>query len=496
MSAIRSLLGAHIAILPVLTRNGSRAADFCRAAAASGLGFVGALFLNRHRFLAVVCVSFALLLTEARAQLPGVPTNFCPPPARFVEQGGGGQSGSLMCVCPDGTPFRLGGSCGGSGSQQQSRPQSQLPPGSVRCANGGYCAAGLKCATGGGCLPQDAVDCGNGKACVAGAKCSVGGGCVPQNSVDCGNGRSCNPGQRCTSNGGCVSENAVPCGDQYCNPGLICAAGNRCISQAEPKTPPGGVPTFIEDVRRWVGGMFSGTPSIVGTWQNSEVGRTILFKDDGFFDFSGSSILTLGGEWQIVSPGRVRIHMVGIGVPPAETCDYSITANSLRFSGCSMPRMWTRVAQQSTTNPVLLIVICGAVVLGIAVLVARRKRTQATSKKGVGTMQISEGLAKGIAISAMILAIIAIFVPIYGLYISFIALLLAVIAALTGDRVFATITPIVVAINLYFLSPSVWFVCHEVTNCGSMVAVILAALAAPFGAMAIHNAGLFAIKRV
>src|SRR5262249_55868504 len=65
-------------------------------------------------------VSLVLLLAEARAQLPGVDSRFCPPPAQFVPGGGG-----LMCVCPDGTPYGLGGSC--SSPQPEQAPVGRIP---------------------------------------------------------------------------------------------------------------------------------------------------------------------------------------------------------------------------------------------------------------------------------------------------------------------------------------------------------------------------------
>jgi hypothetical protein len=67
-------------------------------------------------------------------------------------------------------------------------------------------------------------------------------------------------------------------------------------------------------------------------------------------------------------------------------------------------------------------------------------------------------MAKGIGIAALIVAIVAFFVPIVGIAFSIFALILATLAALGGDRAYATATPIVVAVNTFGLSPSMWLV--------------------------------------
>ncbi len=61
-------------------------------------------------------------------------------------------------------------------------------------------------------------------------------------------------------------------------------------------------------------------------------------------------------------------------------------------------------------------------------------------------------MAKGFGIGALVCAIIALFVPIYGLYVSAIAMALATLASLNGDRVFATATATVAAVNTLFLN--------------------------------------------
>ena len=92
------------------------------------------------------------------------------------------------------------------------------------CGNNRYCLQGLKCRSGGGCMPIGSVDCGGPLGvCRPGSKCSVGGGCVPENSVDCGGGRSCRVGLQCAPNG-CWPVGAVGCGNGYCNAGQICTS--------------------------------------------------------------------------------------------------------------------------------------------------------------------------------------------------------------------------------------------------------------------------------
>ena len=75
----------------------------------------------------IICVSL-LFLTEVQAQLPGVPYNFCPPPAQFVP-GGGGLSVYVRTV----RLFDFGGSCGNAGG---------APPPGVHCGGSFASSAG------------------------------------------------------------------------------------------------------------------------------------------------------------------------------------------------------------------------------------------------------------------------------------------------------------------------------------------------------------------
>lgn len=63
---------------------------------------------------------------------------------------------------------------------------------------------------------------------------------------------------------------------------------------------------------------------------------------------------------------------------------------------------------------------------------------------------------KGLGIGAMVVAILAIFVPVVTIYVVWLALALAILAALMGDRVFPIVTVLISAINLFFFSPMTW----------------------------------------
>jgi len=70
---------------------------------------------------------------------------------------------------------------------------------------------------------------------------------------------------------------------------------------------------------------------------------------------------------------------------------------------------------------------------------------------------------------------------------------------LGGDRVFATVAPIVAAVNIYFISPSVWLFMWDQRQRGVdttfFVVLIVAFLAAPFVAMALNASGKVAIRK-
>jgi len=64
-------------------------------------------------------------------------------------------------------------------------------------------------------------------------------------------------------------------------------------------------------------------------------------------------------------------------------------------------------------------------------------------------------MAKGFGIAALVFAIVAIFIP-FGVVLSAVAIVLAIVAALLGDKTFATATSLIALVNTFFLSPSTW----------------------------------------
>lgn len=104
-------------------------------------------------------------------------------------------------------------------------------------------------------------------------------------------------------------------------------------------------------------------------------------------------------------------------------------------------------------------------------------------------------MAKGFGIAGLVLAILAIFVPIAGLFISGIAIICAIVAALAGDRIFATATPLIAGVNTFFLSASVWIMLAQQSSSerSSFAVFILACVAAPFVAMILNQTGKISI---
>jgi hypothetical protein len=92
-------------------------------------------------------------------------------------------------------------------------------------------------------------------------------------------------------------------------------------------------------------------------------------------------------------------------------------------------------------------------------------------------------MSKGVGIAALVLAILAIFIPLYGLFISVIASVCAVISALAGDRIFAIAAPVITAANLLFLSPSFWYIQNNSSDKTVNYVVLGVLVGAPFVAM-------------
>lgn len=76
------------------------------------------------------------------------------------------------------------------------------------------------------------------------------------------------------------------------------------------------------------------------------------------------------------------------------------------------------------------------------------------------------------------------------------AIVLAVIAALAGDRIFATATPIIAGVSIFFLSPLLWTIIEKEGQRGGGVSfylLIIVFLIAPFVAMFLNSTGKFVI---
>lgn len=98
-------------------------------------------------------------------------------------------------------------------------------------------------------------------------------------------------------------------------------------------------------------------------------------------------------------------------------------------------------------------------------------------------------MAKGFGVAALVLVFFAIiaFFPI-NLLLSAAAIVCAVIAAFAGDRLFGTATALLVAGNIFILSPMTWTaIIGEAQQGGTVfVLLILAFISAPFLAMLLN----------
>jgi hypothetical protein len=65
-------------------------------------------------------------------------------------------------------------------------------------------------------------------------------------------------------------------------------------------------------------------------------------------------------------------------------------------------------------------------------------------------------MGKGLGIAALVIAILSIFIPLYGIMTGWIALVLATLSALAGDRTFAVAVSAISLVAYVFLSPLMW----------------------------------------
>jgi len=104
--------------------------------------------------------------------------------------------------------------------------------------------------------------------------------------------------------------------------------------------------------------------------------------------------------------------------------------------------------------------------------------------------------AYGVALSTLMALTTVIIVPRYGLFVSAGAIVLSVIAALAGDRIFATATPIIAVVNTLFLSPFMWLLIRDHRGNGVEVFyfLVIVFFVAPFVAMFLNSKGKVVIK--
>jgi len=104
-------------------------------------------------------------------------------------------------------------------------------------------------------------------------------------------------------------------------------------------------------------------------------------------------------------------------------------------------------------------------------------------------------MANGFGIAALVFAILAIFIP-FGIVISAIAIVLAIVAALAGDKMFAIATAVIALVNTLFLSPSTWIVLSgsDPNASGILKVLIFVVCLLPIGAILLRASGKASIS--
>ena len=104
-------------------------------------------------------------------------------------------------------------------------------------------------------------------------------------------------------------------------------------------------------------------------------------------------------------------------------------------------------------------------------------------------------MAKGFGIAALVFALLAIFFPI-GIVLSGIAMLLASIAALAGDRTFTIASLAIAIVNTFALSPSTWIMLQggDPGAQAAMTTAILVGIGLPIVAMILNATGKLVIR--
>lgn len=101
---------------------------------------------------------------------------------------------------------------------------------------------------------------------------------------------------------------------------------------------------------------------------------------------------------------------------------------------------------------------------------------------------------KGFGIAALVLAIIGVVLPVFGVWLSALACVIAVFAALGGDRAFSVATSIIHAANVFLLSPLYMIGLTEMAKQGSAganvaVIVLMIAIIAPLVGIWLNASG-------
>lgn len=108
-------------------------------------------------------------------------------------------------------------------------------------------------------------------------------------------------------------------------------------------------------------------------------------------------------------------------------------------------------------------------------------------------------MGTGFGVAALIIALVGFFIPIFGIFVTGIALILAAIGALAGDKVFATATAIFSAASIFVFSPSMWAVMatpDDPTGGKTNIYILIGVfLALPFIAMFLRSSGKLMIGK-
>jgi hypothetical protein len=96
-------------------------------------------------------------------------------------------------------------------------------------------------------------------------------------------------------------------------------------------------------------------------------------------------------------------------------------------------------------------------------------------------------MARGLGIGALVIGILSLTVPVISLYVVWLALLLAAVAAVAGDKTFAIATFAICLVNVLFLSPATWLAFAGEQHAGGIALRLLTTIlfAAPLAILVI-----------